>query len=119
MRWLRRLLAIALFVAALVVGWRFAHANQQPVLVDYLAGTISGPIWAVLLGAFALGAVVTALVAFWQAARLALVARRYRKMSARLEEEVHQLRNLPLAAGEDAGRSGDRSFVAGEPGRSG
>ncbi len=35
--------------------------------------------------------------AFYQMARAGLVSRGYRKKLARLETEVHQLRNLPLA----------------------
>jgi uncharacterized membrane protein YciS (DUF1049 family) len=118
MRWLRRLIGIALFVAALVVGWRFAHANDQPVFVDYLLGDVSAPGWAVLGATFALGVVVTALVAFWQAARLALLARRYRRLASGLEAEVHQLRNLPLAPAEEGARGGAGRAAAGDAGRS-
>ena len=96
MRWLRRLVAAAFFVAALVLGWRFAHANANPLVVDYLVGTIDAPLWAILLGAAALGAVLASVVLGFHAARLALTARRYRKLARGLEDEVHQLRNLPL-----------------------
>jgi uncharacterized integral membrane protein len=118
MRWLRRLVAAAIFVGALVVGWRFAHANANPVFVDYLLGSVDAPVWATLLGAFGIGAVVSGLVFGFQAARLALTTRRYRKLARGLEDEVHQLRNLPLA-GPDVvpARSGDPTFEA--RGRSG
>ena len=96
MRWLRRLVAAAFFVAALVVGWRFAQRNAALVHVDYLVGTLDEPIWAVLVGAAALGGGLVALVFGFHAARLALTARRYRRLARGLEDEVHQLRNLPL-----------------------
>ena len=111
MRWLRRLVAAAIFVAALVVGWRFAQSNADPVFVDYLVGTIDAPRWAVLGGAFALGGSLGLLLMGLQAAKLALTTRRYRKLARGLEDEVHQLRNLPLGA-PDPGplRSGDPVF---------
>ena len=47
MRTFRRLLALVVFVAALVLGWRFADANLEPVSVHYLLGAIDGvPLWA-------------------------------------------------------------------------
>lgn len=98
MRWLRRLVVVALFVGALVLGWRFAERNADPVFVDYLVGSIDAPRWAVLVGSFGLGASLGLLVMGFQAARLALTKRRYRKLARDLEAEVHQLRNLPLAA---------------------
>jgi uncharacterized integral membrane protein len=96
MRWLRRLVAAAFFVAALVIGWRFAGRNAMPVHIDYLVGTLDEPTWAVLIGAAALGGGLASLVFGFHAARLALTARRYRKLARGLEGEVHQLRNLPL-----------------------
>ena len=68
-----------------------------------------------------LGAVAAALVLGVQVARLALTARRYRKLASGLEEEVHQLRNLPLAApeGPTARGLGARSPDGGGIGRSG
>jgi uncharacterized integral membrane protein len=105
MRWLRRLVAAAIFVAALVIGWRFAQRNAALVHVDYLVGTIDQPAWATLLAATLLGAGLASLVFGFHAARLALTARRYRKLARGLESEVHQLRNLPL--GPPDARPGD------------
>lgn len=118
MRWLRRLVALALFVATLVGGWSFAHRNADLVFVDYILGTIDAPRWAVLLGAFALGAAFAGAVAGYQWARLALTARRYRKLAHGLEEEVHQLRNLPLGPPDEA-RARERALAAEGLGRSG
>jgi uncharacterized integral membrane protein len=113
-------LVLALFVATLVVGWRFAHRNADRVFVDYLFGTLDAPRWAVLIGAFALGAAVAAVFMGFQSARLALTARRYRKLASGLEEEVHQLRNLPLGPPDEArARSGDAAVVPEVLGRSG
>jgi uncharacterized membrane protein YciS (DUF1049 family) len=98
MRLARRLLGLALFVGALVVGWRFAGRNSAVVSVDYLLGqTAEVSLWAALLGAFGLGAFGVGAIGVYQLARLQLMARRYRKKVRGLESEIHQLRNLPLA----------------------
>lgn len=99
MRSVRRLLAVAAFVAALVLGWRFADANLEPVSIHYLFGAIDGiPLWAALVACFGLGAALAVLGLLVPLLRLKLVARRWRKVARGLEAEVHQLRNLPLAA---------------------
>lgn len=117
MRWLRRIVVLAVFVGTLVGGWAFAHRNGDPVHVDYFLGSIDAPHWAVLLGAFALGAFASGLVGAYQSARLALTARRYRRLALGLEEEVHQLRNLPLGPPDD-GRAQDRALAVEGVGRS-
>jgi uncharacterized integral membrane protein len=107
MRTFRRLLALVAFVAALVLGWRFADANLQPVSVHYLLGAIDGvPLWLALVAAFAVGFALAGLVGLYQMARLSLTARRWRKVAQGLEAELHQLRNLPLAAPSDAATRG-------------
>jgi uncharacterized integral membrane protein len=103
MRTLRRLLVLAVFVALLVLGWRFAAANLEPVRVHYLAGVVeAAPLWAALLVAFAIGFALAGLAGLYQMARLSLTSRRWRKVARGLEAELHQLRNLPLAASEPA-----------------
>jgi len=101
MRVVRRLLLVALFMAALVLGWWFARANAAAVTVDYLVGQLGDvSLWAALLGAFAAGAATAGGIGLYQIAKLQLVRRRYRKTVRSLEAEVHQLRNLPLAVDE-------------------
>ena len=121
MLWLRRMVGIAFFVAVLVFGWTFANRNAERVHIDYLIGTLDEPGWVIVLAGVLLGAVATAIVLGFQAARLALTARRYRKLASGLEEEVHQLRNLPLAApdGPTARGVAARSPESGGIGRSG
>ena len=99
MRMVRRLLGLVLFVAALVIGWNFALRNPDAVRVDLLFAQLSGqPLWRVLVAAFSAGAVCAGMVGLYHAARLRLTARRYRRAAAALEAEIHELRNLPLAA---------------------
>jgi uncharacterized integral membrane protein len=118
MRTARRLLVVALFAAALVAGWRFAAANEATVSVAYLFGRVEGaPLWAVLLVAFAAGVAATSVVALYQTARLSLTARRWRKVASGLERELHELRNLPLAAKPESAAA--RRGAAGSPGANG
>ena len=121
MVWLRRLVWIALFVAMLVFGWTFAKRNAEPVHLDYLIGTLDEAGWVIELGSCLLGGLVAAALLGLQAARLALTARRYRKLASGLEQEVHQLRNLPLATPDEPPARGGagRNPAAGGPGRSG
>jgi uncharacterized integral membrane protein len=121
MLWLRRLVGIAFFVAVLVFGWSFAKNNAELVNLDYLIGTLQQPGWVIVLISVAAGAFLSAIVLGFHSARLALTARRNRKLASRLEEEVHQLRNLPLAApdGPTARGLATRSPDDGGIGRSG
>jgi len=98
MRAVRRVLAIAAFVGLLVLGWRFAAEHTQPVRLHYGVGeTGDVALWVALLGAFGAGAALVGVLAVWQLVRVGMLARRYRKAVAKLEVEVHELRNLPLA----------------------
>jgi uncharacterized integral membrane protein len=100
MRWLRRVLVVVVFVGLFAAVWRFVGGNDEPVAIDLLFGERSVPLWSALLGAFVLGALVAGLSLTWELAKKSVVARRYRKRMAGLESEIHQLRNLPLAAPE-------------------
>jgi hypothetical protein len=101
MRLARRLLVVAVFGTVFYLAWRFAMDNSGAVIIKIpVLQDIEVLLWISLLTAFALGAVLTGLGAAYQAARLGLLARRYRKIIRGLESEVHQLRNLPLADDE-------------------
>ena len=103
MQVVRRLLGVAIFVAILLLGWNFAaeHSGAVTIQLPFTQG-FEVTLWTALLAAFGLGAGSTGVVAMLRATRQGLVARRYRKMIRDLEAEIHQLRNLPLAADESA-----------------
>jgi len=120
MRALRRALAVVVCVGLLVAGWRFAALHPQPVRVHYLLGETEQSLWVALVGAFVAGAAFVAGLAALQLARLSMLARRYRKAAGRLEAEVHELRNLPLApAAPGEGDAVDDAPVAAAPLRGG
>ena len=109
---LRRLVAIAIFVGALVLGWRFAAVNGGAVHVNYLLGqTPELRIWVVLLCAFAFGALTSGAFLLYEVAKLSLVARRQRRVMMRLEVENHELRNLPLRSEPVAAYADDRPLA--------
>ena len=97
MRWVRRILLVALLVALPVGVHLFVTRNAGAVPLDFLAVRFeSVTVWVVLLGAFGGGVLITGVAALLRGARLRLELRRYRKAARELESEVHQLRNLPL-----------------------
>jgi uncharacterized integral membrane protein len=100
MRMLRRGLGAALFVGLFVALWRFVGGNADPVDIDLLVLRVPLPLWLALLGAFGLGALCAGASLVYSLAKRSFVTRRYRKQLAGLESEIHQLRNLPLAAPE-------------------
>jgi uncharacterized integral membrane protein len=116
MKLLRRLLGIAIFLAILVGGWRFATENGTPVTIHYLAGElVDVALWAVILASFAGGVAATALYSVYQQAKFALASRRYRKTVHGLEAEVHQLRNLPLSTEDRMGGESASEAALGLP----
>ncbi len=118
----RRLLGLAVLVALLVGGWKFAHANGTEVPFDYLIGQIGAVrVWALAVASFGLGAAVTGAVCLVELTRLGLLSRRYRKALGRLEAEVQGLRALPLGSASpraaDAEPESSGLTAAGRPGR--
>ena len=106
----RRLIALAAFVGFLVGGWHFAAQNSALVDVYHPAGKIAGvKLWLALLTAFGSGLGIAALIGLVRGARIRLASRRYRKLIAGLQAEVHQLRSLPLSEQVSSGdeRLGD------------
>ena len=104
MRMLRRVLVVGIFAALFAATWRFVSGNGAPTDLDLVLLQLHQiPLWSALLGAFALGASCAGASLFYELAKRSLAARRYRKELAGLESEIHQLRNLPLAAPEAQG----------------
>jgi len=89
-------LALALLLAAGVAY--FVAANQQPVPVRLLGVTLEKPLWMSLLASVVAGAAVALGGCSWSIVRLKLQARRQGKRIAELEQEIHGLRTLPIAA---------------------
>ncbi|MCH2188124.1 LapA family protein [Myxococcota bacterium] len=98
MRAFRRVLILLVFVAFLVMGWRFAHQNESAVSVHYLFGqTAEVSLWKVIGLSTSVGAVCVGVGMGWALLRARFEARGYRKKMLAFESEVHQLRHLPAA----------------------
>jgi len=107
------LLGMALFLGALIVGWRLAAANAAPLDLNLIWVTLDGiAVWQLVLISMAMGGSGVLLGASVLGARGWLLRRRYRGTIRRLESELHQMRSLPLAGATGAFPS------SGEPGPS-
>ena len=101
MRQLRWGIAVALFAGLAAIAADFSIANSQTVAIDLpFASPLRLPLYLALLATFCLGALSASAGLLYQLARKTLLARRFAKRVAGLESEIHQLRNLPLAAND-------------------
>jgi uncharacterized integral membrane protein len=116
MRMLRRLLVVVVFGALFFGAWRFVNGNKTPTDLDLVFFTLHQlPLWSALLGAFALGALCAGASLVYELTKKSFAARRYRRELAGLESEIHQLRNLPLAAPEPRGGAAPPGQAAAGP----
>jgi uncharacterized integral membrane protein len=77
MFWVKFILIAAILLVVLVLGVEFSTLHTDPVKVNYLMGTTTLELAWVIVGAFAAGVMITALVGMfvvlplrWQVARL-------------------------------------------------
>lgn len=98
-----RAIGIVLFVIlclmVVFIGVEFAAVNLEPVTIDYFLGSATWPLAGVLVGAFAVGFVVTAILGLvviwplrWRVARLRRV----------VSEQQHEIGALRQNAGPGA-----------------
>jgi len=87
--------ALVLCVAAL----SFAALNAEPVAIDYYLGQLEVPLALLLVTALAIGALLGSLVGFGRVLRVRRDMARLRRESRATEEEVRNLRALPLRDG--------------------
>ena len=93
---MRKLFTTVFFLAVVILAVAFTYRNQQTVLVDYLfgQGDVSLP-WLTLvaiLGGWALGLLSMLGVVI----RLMAERRRLRRATELAEQEVENLRNIPI-----------------------
>ncbi|MDD3762188.1 MAG: LapA family protein [Nevskiales bacterium] len=92
-----RILTAVLLVVVLVVGGTVGYFNADPVRFDYLFGVWQAPLFAILFAAFALGVLVSLLVASLRILRLRMDVRRLRGQVRDRESELSNLRGLSMA----------------------
>ena len=91
------LLALAIF---LVLGASVGYFNAQTVEFDYLAGKVTLPLIALVIGEFVLVVLFTLLICMGRMLALKAEIRRLRKQIQNNDAELKNLRALPL---KDAG----------------
>ncbi len=91
-----RILRVALVVVALLVGMMFALFNAGHVTVDYLFGSLDISLVALLMLDLLLGLALGALIYLPRQIALRLDLERTRKKLVAAENEIRNLRNLPI-----------------------
>ena len=106
MKWLRLAVIGVLLAGAVFMGLLPAN-NATLVSLHYVVGQSAPiPLYGVVLLSFGGGVLMASLPLSYLLLKRGLVMRRYRKLMAGLEAEVHQLRSLPLSADTKPDASG-------------
>ncbi|MGQ0528899.1 MAG: LapA family protein [Panacagrimonas sp.] len=91
-----RILVIAALVVVLVLGASIGYFNAQEIQFDYLAGTLSMPLIALVIGEFVIAVLLTLMICFGRMLQLKNEIRRLRKQVQAVESELKTLRELPI-----------------------
>ena len=99
MFWIKFVVIAVILLAVLVLGVEFSTLHADPVSIDYLLGKTTLPLSLVVVGAFAAGAVVTALIGAFVVLPLRWRAARLQQAIASKDQEISL---LAKKAGRDA-----------------
>jgi len=91
-----RILVIAAILFVLALGVAIGFFNGQPVVFNYLAGSVQMSLIALVMVEFFLVALVTALLCWARIFGLKGELRRIRRQLKDAQSELQSLRNLPL-----------------------
>ncbi len=92
LRWLAIVALLFTFIAALLL----AYANGAVVVIDYLIGSVRVHLSSALLGAVIIGWILGLLSSLGVILRLKRETWRLKRSAREAEEEIRNLRNLPL-----------------------
>lgn len=93
---MKRLLSILILLILLLIGVVFARLNAASVVIDFYLFAAEAPLALLIYLALALGAVAGILVTLMVAMRARREARRLRKRLAVTEQEIKNLREIPI-----------------------
>lgn len=99
MFWLKFFLIATILLVVLLLGVEFSTLHADPVTVNYLLGKTTQPLSLVVICAFALGVLVTALVGAFVVLPLRWQVARLRQIVSGKDQEIAQ---LARKAGRDA-----------------
>lgn len=91
-----RLIGFLFLVALVVIGLSFAVLNSQPVALNYYLGERDIPLSIIVVVSVAVGAVVGVVVSAGMILRLRARSARLRRQLRDAENDMEQLRVLPL-----------------------
>ena len=91
MFWIKVILITVILLVVLLLGVEFSTLNANPVAVDYLLGKAESPLSLVVVGAFAAGAVVTALIGAFVVLPLRWRVTRLQQAIASKDQEISLL----------------------------
>ena len=98
---IRRFAVVIFLILLATFSWFFARSNSALISVDMLAGAVTDvSLWLVVYVTFALGALVTGVLALYTISRLGIVALRQRASLRKLEAELSSFRGRSSAAVE-------------------
>ncbi len=91
-----RLVSLVLLLSLVLIGLAFAVVNAKPVELNYFLGTREVPLAMTLVLTLAFGAAIGLLFSLGMVIRLKREALRLRRQAQIAEQEVVNLRNIPI-----------------------
>ncbi len=93
---MRKIVTFIIFLGLLAIAVAFSAINQQTVTLNYYTGSLSLPLAFIVTAAVILGILIGVSILYFSRLRLLLENRRLSKKLHRLEQEIENLRALPL-----------------------
>ncbi|MFO7640041.1 MAG: LapA family protein [Candidatus Competibacteraceae bacterium] len=91
MFWIKFVLIAAMLLVVLLLGVEFSTLHTEPVTINYLLGTMTLELAWVVVGAFAAGVLVAALVGMFVVVPLRWQVARLRQLVSSREQELSTL----------------------------
>ena len=93
---IRKIIGVVVLVATFVVGLSFAVANAHQVEVNYFVASTELALSLLLVGTLFVGALLGVLASFAPVVRMKTQLRSLRKRDALAQEEIRNLRTMPI-----------------------
>lgn len=93
---MRRLVSTALYLFVFLMGVIFTLLNKSPVAVNYHLGQLELPVAVLVVLAILIGVILTLIVCYGSKLKYRIEIRGLRKRMLVLEQEIQNLRKMPL-----------------------
>lgn len=91
-----RIFSFLLLLMVILFGITFATLNSESVVINYYFAKSTLPLSVLLVFTFAIGAILTMMVAFWLLLKAKIVNYRLQKRLNLADKEIENLRAIPL-----------------------